>query len=109
MNERDWLRKRYEFGKHYGMGAKRLQEILMKTCHACGQKLPLKVGDVVARYPMAGETRKTVTGIVTGLVPGSSSCSVNILSFDGSMFVSYPKYLTRLHGYYRITSREPLA
>lgn len=73
----------------------------MKKCHACGQKLPLKAGDVVEGVRLG----KLFQGVIT-------LCSmfdyVHVVTFDGRLLINVPQTtLTRLHGYYRITSREP--
>jgi hypothetical protein len=79
----------------------------MKNCHVCGQKLPLKPGQLVefndsGRYAEQGIVVRLFMGLgqtpyaeVMGLVDG---CGHN---FPVSS-------LTRLHGYYRITEREAL-
>jgi len=73
----------------------------MKKCHACGQKLPLKTGDVVE-----GEGASGVRHRGTVLVTGSSW--TDIVGFDRVRRSVRTKGLVRLHGYFRITEREPL-
>lgn len=75
----------------------------MKACHACGQKLPLKVGDVVEGTVFGGDGKRQGIVLVTG------TTWTDIQTFAGTRLVLKTKGLTRLHGYYRVTEREPLA
>lgn len=80
----------------------REERAIMKKCHACGQKLPLKVGDVVGGKRW--QTRESFEGIVTGILLDFA----HVTTFRGTR-ISHPlKGLTRLHGYYRITERESM-
>lgn len=85
-----------------------VEEKKMKKCHACGQKLPLKVGDVVEAIPPKGYGRTSkFQGTVVG-VP--TNRTADLVAFDGARYWSVPYgQITRLHGYYRITEREPLS
>ncbi len=75
----------------------------MKTCHACGQKLPLKCGQWV-EWTHNG---RSVRGVVTSL--GQDGYFADLMTQDGEdVFSVKVTRLTRLHGYYRITEREPL-
>jgi len=74
----------------------------MKKCHACGQKLPLKVGDVVAGKATSGYKTQ-------GIVIEVMGTTAKVQPFDGTNALHWAEHqLTRLHGYYRITEREPL-
>lgn len=74
---------------------------IMKKCHACGQKLPLKAGDIVEGR-VNGRLRR---GLVE--IPGQTIATMIELG-SGSVFALAHRDLTRLHGYYRITEREAL-
>lgn len=75
-----------------------------KKCHACGQKLPLKVGDIVET-----NTPRAWVGMVTALSAlREEKQTAHVVGFDGSQRDYAVRYLTRAHGYYRITEREPL-
>ncbi len=74
-----------------------------QTCSACGQTLPLRVGDFVESRNSNAPWR--IQGIVTGFLKNS----VNVLQFTGGTVVTYPDRLVRLHGYLHITEREVLS
>lgn len=82
----------------------------MKKCHACGQKLPLKVGDVVEGEGVSGVRHKGTVVVLpkmTGLPTPTSW--IDVIDFAGVRRPLRAMRLVRLHGYYRITEREPLA
>lgn len=83
---------------------KREEEAMMKTCHACGQTLPLKVGQVV-EYRRVATGKPPCHGIITRVMEDGH---FHILAFDGGDAIRHRSALTRLHGYYRITEREAL-
>lgn len=74
----------------------------MKKCHACGQKLPLKVGDIVE----GKHEGKVLTGMVVHAPTAGQWADVT--TFSGQKLLLHVKAITRLHGYYRITERETL-
>lgn len=93
----EWLRIHYP-------GMVKEQEDRLKKCHACGQKLPLKVGDVVEGT--LGAFGKKIQGLVVNL----SDLYVVVTRFNtGVQETLSRRQCVRLHGYYRITEREPLS
>lgn len=77
--------------------------VVQKACHACGQRLPLKVGEIV-------EGRHTGTGVTfSGIVTSVTFSYASITTLKGTSLTHPIHLLTRLHGYYRITSRESMA
>lgn len=76
----------------------------MKTCHACGQKLPLKVGDMVE-----GRRETFSQRVVQGMVANTSDTYVVVHEWGTGAVVTLRRAsCVRLHGYYRITEREAL-
>ena len=77
----------------------------MKKCHACGQKLPLRMGDVVSGQ----KYRKGRFVGITGIVNSVFGDYANVTEFQtGESGTFNTNKLTRLHGYFRITEREAL-
>ena len=79
----------------------------MKKCHTCGQKLPLKVGNVVSGQYW---TRTGYKGF-QGIVLKESEHQVDVALFNSGEVITVARRNVGsiLHGYYRITEREPLA
>lgn len=73
----------------------------MKKCHACGQRLPLKVGDIV-------ETRSVIRIPFVGMVVDANTPLIGVVGFNGEKRGFVSDALTRCHGYYRITERESM-
>jgi hypothetical protein len=99
-----WKRYTTVDGLAYFQFDKEEEEKHMKKCHACGQKLPLKAGNVV-EFVHTG-THRRMRGVIVNA--NLSYEAASLVTFDGES-LSHPKrLLTRCHGYYRITEREPL-
>lgn len=81
----------------------------MKKCYACGQRLPLKVGDIVdAPNPFRAGAR--FRGVVVALEdwPGTVVSVQGVGPIDRRCLRFQRETLSRLHGYFRTTEREPL-
>ena len=74
----------------------------MKKCHACGQKLPIQLGNIVEGRFLGEPFRGIVTSILGDSYWVKQFNTPSTISFNVAG-------LTRLHGYYRITEREPLS
>lgn len=90
------MKAKYDFSQPYPLPA-------TKACHACGQRLPLKAGEFVEFITNLGQAR-VQQGIVTKVY--SEGRAVSILGLDGREYARERAFVTRLHGYYRVTERE---